>query len=390
MPGFEVIGAEEKQALIDLFEKQNGILFRHGFDALRNGRFQVLEFEREFADYVGAKHALAVQSGTAAVKVALKALGVGKGDEVITQAFTFIATMEAIFDCGAKPIIVNCDETLNMSPAELEAKITTRTKVICPVHMLGVAADLDPICAIARKAGVPVFEENCESLGARYDGAFLGTITEAGAFSFDFGKVITCGEGGMLTTNDEETYKRAREYHDHGHESNPTFPRGRDTRRMWGFNYRMTEMQGAVGIAQLRKLDMIRAANERNYKRLEKGLQGISGLGFRSIPPKCQPLYDTLIINFPTAEQTSAFVAGMVEHKLGTKNIPDAAEWHFAGYWDHMAQELGYTKESLWKAFAPTQAILARSVSLPVMVKETEAALDSRIEKLRAIATSVL
>ena len=390
MPGFEVVGAEEKQALIDLFDKQNGILFRHGFDALRKGQFQVLDFEREFAEYVGAKYALAVQSGTAAVKVGLKALGVGKGDEVITQAFTFIATMEAILDCGAKPVIVNCDETLNMDPGELAAKITPRTKLLCPVHMLGVAADLEPICEIARKAGVPVFEENCEALGARYDGAFLGTITEAGAFSFDFGKVITCGEGGMVTTNDEDTYKRAREYHDHGHESNPSLPRGRDSRRMWGFNFRMTEMQGAVGLAQLRKLDMIRAANERNYKRLEAGLTDIPGLGFRAIPSKCQPLYDTLIVNLPTAEQTSAFVSGMAARQLGTKNIPDAAEWHFAGYWDHMAEALGFTKECLWEAMAPTQEILARSVSLPIMVKESESALDGRIEKLREIATEVL
>ena len=390
MPGFEVIGAEEKQALVDLFEKQNGILFRHGFDAARGGHFKVLEFQRDFASYLGVKRALGVQSGTAAVKVALKAMGVGKGDEVITQAFTFVATVEAIVDCGATPVIVNCDATLNMDPAELETKITKRTKVICPVHMLGVAADMDPIMQIADQAGIRVLEENCEALGAMYDGKFLGGIGAMATFSFDFGKVITTGEGGMVATNDEELYKLACEYHDHGHENNPKLPRGRDTRRIHGFNFRMTEMQGAIGIAQLKKLDRIREANHRNYTLLEEGLHGVPGLGFRTIPAKCKPLYDTLIVNMPTEKKAEQFVAKMAEVKLGTKNIPDAFEWHFAGYWTHIFGELGFTKKQTWDSVRPTYDLLARSISLPVMVNEEEAAVRQRSAALRKIAELVL
>ena len=142
MPGFELIGEEERAAVNELFD-DGGVLFAHAFDGVRNGRFRVREFEEQFADYLGVKYAQAVSSGTAALKVALVALGVKPGDEVITQAFTFVATAEAILDVGAKPIFINIDETLNMDPNELENVITEKTKAIIPVHMLGVAA---PLC----------------------------------------------------------------------------------------------------------------------------------------------------------------------------------------------------------------------------------------------------
>jgi 8-amino-3,8-dideoxy-alpha-D-manno-octulosonate transaminase len=390
MPGFEVIGAEERQALIDLFDKQNGILFRHGFDVLRKGSFKVLEFERRFAEYFGAKHALAVTSGTAAVKVGLKALGVGPGDEVVTQPFTFVATMEAIQDCGAVPVMANCDDTLNMSPKELERCITPRTKVVMPVHMLGVAADLDPIQRVCKQAGLPLFEENCESLGARYGGRYCGTIGKVGAFSLDFGKVITTGEGGMVLTDDEEVYKLAKEYHDHGHEGNPKLPRGRDTHRIAGFNYRMNEMQAAVGIAQLAKLDMIRAANVRNHGLLMKGLRDIPKLRFRTIPAKCEELCDTVIFTLPTQEQTRRFALRMQEEKIGTKNLPDAFEWHFAGYWDHIFCACGMSKAELTELVRPTYEVLVRTIALPIWVKDDEVKIGRTVEALRAIAKQVL
>lgn len=148
MPGFELIGAEERAAVNELFD-DGGILLRDRFYSMRNGRYRALEFERAFAEYLGVKYALAVSSGTAAVQVALKALGVKPGDEVITQAFTFVATVEAIVDVGARPVLVNVDDTLNMDPVELEAVITARTRAILPVHMLGVAAEMDAIMAVA-------------------------------------------------------------------------------------------------------------------------------------------------------------------------------------------------------------------------------------------------
>jgi len=229
MPGFELIGKEEQKAVSQIFD-DGGILFAHGFDTMRKN-FHVREFENLTANYFNCKYALAVSSGTAAIKVALKALGVKPGDEVITQSFNFIATVEAILDCGAVPVIANVDDTLNMSPDDCESLITSKTKVLLPVHMLGIPVDMNSIMELSKKYNLKVLEDNCESVGAKYKGKYLGCIGDAGVFSFDFGKVITCGEGGMVVTNSPVVDKYAREYHDHGHENNPDFPRGKTLKR---------------------------------------------------------------------------------------------------------------------------------------------------------------
>lgn len=388
MPGFELVGKEERDAVNEVFD-DGGILFAHGFDAMRKGRYRVREFERAFANYLGIKYAQAVSSGTAAIKVALFSAGVRPGDEVITQAFTFIATMEAIIDLGAKPVIVNIDETLNMDPVELEKAITKKTKAIVPVHMLGVAADVERILEIAKKYNLAVVDDNCESLGAEWDGKKLGTGSDACAWSFDAGKVIITGEGGMVTTNDEEIYKYAKEYHDHGHESNPKFPRGRDTHRIHGFNYRMTELQAAVGLAQLKKLDYIVERNRANYSFYQKALSGIGGLTVRKIPDKCKPLCDCFIFSLPTEEKATEFVSKLWQKGLGTKNVPDAIEWHFAGYWDHMAPAFGVSKDELWKLTEPSIKLLNRSVALPIMVKHDESILKRNVEIYKDILVSL-
>jgi 8-amino-3,8-dideoxy-alpha-D-manno-octulosonate transaminase len=389
MPGFEVIGEEERSAVNELFD-DGGILFRHGFDAQRNGRYRVIEFERAFAEWLGAEHALAVSSGTAAVKVALFALGVRPGDEVITQAFTFVATVEAIVDLGATPVLVNVDDTLNLDPAELEAAITPHTRVVVPVHMLGVSADVDAIGAIAANHDLAVLDDNCESLGAEWNGAKVGSLGSAGAFSLDFGKVITCGEGGVVATNDEEVYKLAREYHDHGHEHAADLPRGRDTHRIYGFNYRLTEIQAAVAHAQLGKLDGLVAANRRNHARLERGLEGIDGLVLRRVPERCTPLCDTLIFSLPDADRSEAFVARMAERGLATKNVPDAIEWHFAGFWPHIFGKFGLNASALWQRTLPSWERLCRCVAVPVLVRDTPERVDETAGMLREIAAEIL
>ena len=170
MPGFEIIGKEEKNAVNQIFE-DGGILFAHGFDAMRKN-FHVREFESMTAGYFNCNHSLAVSSGTAAIKVALKALGVKPGDEVITQAFNFIATVEAILDCGAIPVIANVDDTLNMDVVDCETLITNKTKVLLPVHMLGIPTDMDSIMEVSKKYDLKVLEDNCESVGAKYNGKY--------------------------------------------------------------------------------------------------------------------------------------------------------------------------------------------------------------------------
>ena len=387
MPGFEVIGEEERAAVNEVFE-DGGVLFRHGFDGART-RYRVREFEEQFADWLGVRHALAVSSGTAALRVALAGLRVGPGDEVITQAFTFVATVEAIVEAGAKPVLANVDDTLNMDPEDLEGKLSERTRAILPVHMLGVACEVDRIRQVADDRGLPVLDDACESLGAEWGDEKLGAGATAAAWSFDHGKVVTTGEGGMVTTDDDEIASLCREYHDHGHEDNPELPRGRDTRRIHGFNFRMSELQGAVGQAQLAKLDSMVERNRHNYARLEKGLEGLAGVRLRRVPERCRPLCDTLIFELPERAQADELVRKMGERGLGTKNLPDALDWHFAGGWDHLAGAFGMTAEELAAATAPSRDRLERAIALPVMLGYTDERVDEIAGAVRDIHAEV-
>ena len=204
MPGFEIINKEEKKAVSNLFD-EGGVLFAHGFENLRK-KFHVREFEKNFSKKMKCKYSLAVTSGTAAIKIGLRALGVNPGDEVITQSFNFIATIEAILDIGAKPVMININEDLNMDLSELEKSINKRTKVILPVHMLGNPCEMDKIIKIANKYKLKILEDNCESIGGKYKKKYLGTLGDVGVFSFDFGKTITTGEGGMIVTNKKKIF----------------------------------------------------------------------------------------------------------------------------------------------------------------------------------------
>ena len=353
MPGFEIIDKKEKKAVNSIF-KEGGVLFAHGFERMRK-KFHIREFEKMFCKKFKCKHSLAVSSGTAAIKIGLKALGVKPGDEVITQAFNFIATVEAIVDVGAKPVIVNVDDTLNMNVEDLKKAITPRTKVILPVHMLGVPANIGSIMKFAKAKKIKVLEDNCESVGAKFNKKYLGTIGHIGVLSFDFGKVITTGEGGMILTNDSKLDKYSREYHDHGHENNPKLPRGKDTRSIYGFNYRMTELQGAIGKVQLSKLNYIVKNNKERYISLLKGIGNKFKL--RTIPSKSQIIYDTFILFVENNHLRNKIVKYLQQNGFGTKNLPDAIAWHCAAYWDHVLEKKQtniamITKKKLGKAIA--------------------------------------
>lgn len=224
MPGFEVFGEEEKREILEVLD--TGVLFRYEFTEKRKGIYKVADFEERFADYCGARYAQAVSSGTAALRVAMAALGVGPGDEVITQGFTFVATWEAIFESGAVPVFTEVDDTLTMDPADLERKITPKTKAIIPVHMLGAPARIDKIMEIAARHKIPVIEDTAQACGGTCNGRRLGTFGVMGIFSFDPVKTITTGEGGMVITDDEALYLNCAEYHDHGHDHNPDVDRG--------------------------------------------------------------------------------------------------------------------------------------------------------------------
>lgn len=389
MPGFEIIGEEEKQAVIDVFEK-GGVLYRYGLNDKRQNIFRVDQFEKKIAEKVGAEYALCVCNGTAALKLALIALGVKSGDEVITQSFTFIATVEAILELGAVPVITEIDKSLNMDPADLEKKITGKTRVIIPVHMAGVSAKMDEIMSIAKKHNIPVLEDSAQALGATYKGKYLGMLGDAGIYSLDIGKVITTGEGGVVVTNNKNIYLKVREYSDHGHEQNPNVPRGEDTRSIWGFNYKVTELQGAVGLAQLKKLDFVLTKQRENKKAIKEGISGIRGIEFREIPNPDGDAGDTLIFFLDSRDKASMFAKKLVQKGFGTKNLPDAINWHYAGTWTHIF--CGYPKykgknlEEVWKQ---STDYLRRAVALPVMVNMDKERINLLICAVKEVAEEI-
>lgn len=251
------IGDEEKQAVMEVLD--SGMLAQGP---------RVKAFEEAFAEMCGVKHAIATSSGTTALHVALLAHGIGPGDEVITSAFTFIASANSILFTGARPVFVDIDpRTYNLDVQQIESVITPRTKAILPVHLYGLACDMDPIMSLAEKHGLAVIEDACQSHGAVYKGKKSGSFG-TGTFSLYPTKNMTSGEGGMITTNDPEIDEKCRVIRQHG-------MRRRYYHDELGFNFRMTDVHAAIGLAQLKKLDTFNVQRQANAKFLSENLKGV-------------------------------------------------------------------------------------------------------------------
>ena len=375
MSGNEIIGKEELKNLKEIFTKSNGVLFSHSFIERRKKIFRVERFEKLFAKKIGAKYAIACSSGTAAGSLCLLAAGVKPGDEVITQAFTFIAPIESILFIGAKPVIVDVDDSLNMSPEDMESKITKKTKCIMPVHMLGGIANMSNISSIAKKKKIPIIEDACESLGAEYFGKQVGTMGLSGFFSLDFGKIITTGEGGMICTNNRKQYLTLKSLRDHGHINKPGIHRGLDKALSRGFNFRMTEMQGAVGLAQLKKIDKILKIKRRNRNIAFNIIKRNKYIKFRTIHDNSAKgdQNDHLIFFLGNSKIARKVKKELDKKKITTGILPIAIRWHYAGYWKHIWKEdkryKKYLNINYWKN---AWSLLQRSISIPISIKSNE------------------
>jgi perosamine synthetase len=228
---------------------------RNVLDAMRSGWISSLgsyigEFERDFAGFCGARHGVAVSNGTVALHLALAAAGIGPGDEVLLPSLTFVATASAVSYCGARPVFVDSSaDTWQMDPPDALAKITARTRAIMPVHVYGHPCDMDPILDAAARRGIAVIEDAAEAHGALYKGRRVGALGAAGCFSFYGNKIITTGEGGMCVTDSDALAERLRLLRDHGMD-----PKRPYWHEVVGFNYRMTNLQAAVGVAQVKRL----------------------------------------------------------------------------------------------------------------------------------------
>ena len=383
MAGSELLGKEELKELSVLFK--TGILARYSLDQERKGIWKVRDFERAFAKYFGSAHALGVSSGTCALKVALTALDVGPGDEVICPAFTFMATYEAVLEVGGMPVMADIDDTLNLDPEDIPNKITPRTKAIIPVHMCGAPARMDKIMKVARKHKLLVLEDNAQACGASIRGKYTGTFGQMGIFSFDHYKTITTGEGGMILTDDLDLYHRAEWYHDHGHDHLSTISRALDGRSILGFNYRMNEVQGAIGLAQLRKLNRVLAAQRKNKAVLAAMLAPIPGLKFRAVPDPEGDSATHLAFNLPTEIQAKAFRKALAAEGIGTTIFKENF-WHYVPNWEHfLAKSTAQTKTAFndprnrkvtysRKAIPKADDLLGRTLVMGVNVKMPAAA----------------
>ncbi len=381
MAGAELFGDRELKYIRDIFERsQPAILYRYHPKA-----WAAALFETRIAEHFGLNHAHAVSSGTAAIETALHAAGVGPGDEVITTAFTFLAPIEAILKLGARPVCVEIDETLNFDPDAVAAAVTGRTKAVCAIPMWG-AYDVARIQEICSSRNLILVEDAAQCLGGTYRGKALGKHGVIGSFSLDFGKTLSAGEAGFVVTDDEEIYRRASEYSDHGHVHDPSVPRGQDGVRLPGFNYRISELTGAVALGQLERLDDVLNRQRSRSAKLKQSLSEVPGLTVRrSSDPEGEP-GDTIIVQLETEALASATAGRLLEKGIGSKILPEALSWHFAGAWDHIWSAIdGGAPARAAEGWPRTRNLLYRSVALGISVNEDSKWDDTVVGTFRTI-----
>ena len=397
MPGTELFGAEERKEIEDVLS--TGILFRFNHDAQRNNIWKAKDFEAEAKKITGAKHALAVSNGSAAILAALAASGIGMGDEVICPPFTYIATIEAVLMLGALPVFAEIDETLCLSAEGIKNAITPKTKAVCLVHMCGGNANMDEIMAVVNEHNLILVEDAGQAFAASYKGTATGLFGKAGAYSFDFFKIATAGEGGVLVTNDEATYKLADSYCDHGHDHIGN-NRGMENHPIIGFNYRISELHAAVGAAQTRKVPAIREANLKNKAFLQKELSKIEGISFSKLGDDNGDSGTFLNILMPDTETANRTVDEFNKAGVAGFNYWFTNMYHFINQWEHIkglktASKLGvevigapqdYTNLNI----PTTQAVVGRLISFGVRCTWTEDEMKSLATKISECAVKAM
>lgn len=398
MPGYELFGEEERKEVNDVME--TGILMRYGFDGPRKGIWKAQELEKAITEVFGSKYAQLTSSGTSALTTAMAALGIGAGDEVIMPCFTFVASFEAVLSVGAIPVLVDIDETLTLNVEAVRAAITSQTKCIMPVHMCGSMADLDALKQICVEHHLILLEDACQSIGAKYKGKSVGTIGDAGTFSFDFVKMITCAEGGVVMTNKEDVYIKSDGYTDHGHDHKGV-DRGADLHPYIGYNYRISELHAAVGLAQIRKLDIFLALQKKNNKALRAYLEQIPEISFRVIPEGGEDSCSFLSWFLPTEKITKAVVAEMKEQGILAGNLYwYVNNWHYISKWDHLKNAVTLNalsemqKAALLKLnntpFPASDAIMGRCISTAISLVWTDEQIKEKGEKMIVVIKKVL
>ena len=347
-------------------------------EVVRSGRLalgpKTEEFERLVAEYVGVKHAVAVSSGTAALHLIVKALGIGPGDEVLVPSFTFVASVNVILYEGAKPVFVDIEpDTYNLDPEDLERRITPRTKAIMVVDVFGHPAEWDEISRIAEKYGLKVIDDSCEALGAEYKGKKLGQFGDAAAFAFYPNKQMTTGEGGMIVTNDEQVAKLCRSLRN----------QGRGEMGAWleherlGYNYRMTEMSAALGVSQLRRIETLLAKRERVARIYTQRLSELEWIRTPVVRPYVRMSWFVYVVTLAEGMHRDPVMKALAEEGIPTRGYFSPV--HLQPY---VRRRLG-TKEGMLPV---TESVARRTIALPFHGNMTEAEVDMVVEALKRCA----
>jgi len=385
-PGATFIGDEEIRAVEKVLRSQS--LFRY-----YGPKFLDLtsSFEKAFGEYLDAKYVLGVNAGASALHCALLGVGVEPGDEVIIPTYGWVSCPCAVVACGARPVLANVDESLTLDPQDLEDKISDKTKAIMAVHIRGVGCDMDPIMKVANEYQVRVVEDCAQAAGGSYRGKKLGTMGDAGIFSFQLNKIISVGEGGALSTNDLTVYERAWLFHDAGA---PYRKRKTSVEPIPGVNYRMTELTAAVMIEQLKKIDKVIGLMRKQKDKIKSGISDIDAIEFRKLP---DPKGDTavcLVFYLPTAEKAQEF-----EKALHAENIytvsggyppviynPESFDGHVFVHWKYIFKGL----DRVLHKYSRSLDIMNRAVHLDVSPLLTDDDVGTIIEGVHKVAEALL
>ena len=347
-PGGMWIGGEEEESVLETLRSRR--LFR--YYGPNPGPSKVAQLEEEFTAFMGTKHALAVTSGTAALITALVGLGIGPGMEVIIPAFTWIATASAVIALGAVPVIAEVDESLTLDPLDFEAKITPYTRAVIPVHMRGAPCQMDVIVNIAQKHNILVLEDAAQANGAGYQGRRLGTWGDAGAFSLQFNKIITSGEGGMVTTGQDVVFERMVMYHDVVGGQRNNIP---EERILPGINFRMPELLAAVGLVQLRRLDSLLEAMRIRKNMVKESIQETvkrKGIQFRHLHDPAGDASLCMVLLLPESSLAQKVNAALSAEGLSNWLLyrPDVVDYHIYAHWTPIMNQRSWTSQgNAWK-----------------------------------------
>ena len=397
MPGFEWFGEEERREVMDVLD--TGVLFRYGFDQARKGNWKARTMEAEIARRMKAAHVLLCSSGTSALSIALAACGVGAGDEVIVPPFTFIATIESVLNAGAVPVFADIDETLCLDPEAVKKAITRKTRAVLPVHMCGAMARIDALKEICDQKGLILIEDACQSVGGAFRGQALGTFGHMGCYSFDAVKTITCGEGGAVITHDPSRYRAADAFSDHGHDHMGN-DRGLEGHPILGSNYRISELNAAVGVAQIRKLDAILSVQRKTKRTIKSAMAGLPGISFRTLPDPEGDSATFLSFFLPDSDKARQAATLLAQSGVDGCFYWYANNWHYFKQWNHMkalksAAELpimlvkerpDYSRLSLM----PSDKIMERLISMQIKLSWSDEEISRRIENMEKVIRQIV